>query len=716
VATRRWILSLLPAAAIAVLAGCGGNNTFSPQNPPPPPPSTLSISVTTVPAAPASGQPVPVPINGTVTLTATVTNDSSSAGVDWALLPTSCQANPGTCGTLSAPHTASGTPVIYTPPTSLPNNNLNVVVVAYATADQSHNALAQIDVSAFGSALSGTYILEAQGSDSTFNPFQFAGLVVLDGNGNITAGQQTVNFFDTTLGAQVSDTNTITGGSYFLGPDGRGTITINPQNPDIGPESFSLMFLSSSQALIAALPTSLLAISGTGTMDLQDPKYQATPPPTLPPSGYAFVVNGTTAGLPQTFGGILDIDSSNNVVESGSVMDQYVASNGVGLAPVHNNTKPTGLVSYTSTFGGVITLALNAPAFSNSNPTPTFTGYIVDDNHIKLIENDGTSSTVGLAVAQGSDTGTFSDASFSGTYAFGVTGVDLDNVNSPPASTTLTSAGLFTADGAGDLNGFTDTLLQSNTFAGLNGTCTVNGAAPNGAQISAAFDGAIYSVDAAGLGRIGVSLETFSPQPVCRGFTSHFLLYLIDNGSAALAIEDGNANYPFVGTGIAYLQSTSPTFPDPTPNNMYGFSFTQQNGSEYDGTAQMTVNPSATPPSLSGTVDNNTGVGQSFTGTFTPQPSCPVSPSSSGCFAGTFSNVGRDSAFVGTPPAGETYEFAADFYIIDADHGFFVESDLLRQPTPQVSFGYYACQNSVTGQPTCPTTQPDDARGSAFRK
>ena len=179
---------------------------------------------------------MPVPINGTVTLTATVTNDPTNAGVDWSLLPTSCQANTAPCGTLSAPHTPSATPVIYTPPASFPNNNLNVVVVAYATADQSHNALSQIDVSAFGSNLSGTYTLEAQGSDSTFNPYQFAGLVVLYGNGNITAGQETVNFFDQTVGAQVSDTNTITGGSYFLGPDGRGTITINPANSDIGRE------------------------------------------------------------------------------------------------------------------------------------------------------------------------------------------------------------------------------------------------------------------------------------------------------------------------------------------------------------------------------------------------------------------------------------------------------------------------------------------------
>jgi len=714
VPTRRWILSLLPVAMIAILAGCGSTNTFSPQNPPPPPAQTISIAFT-----PAPTGIVQVPINSTASFTATVTNDPSNAGVDWSLLPITCQTNAAPCGTLSSQYTPSGTPVTYTPPTSISGNNLNVIIAAFAKADQSHNALAQIDVTAFGSTLSGTYVLEAQGSDSVFNPYQFAGLIVLDGNGNITGGQQTVNFFDPSLNAQVSNTDSIAGGSYFLGPDGRGTLTINPTTPsDIGPESFSFVFLSNSQTLITALPTSTLTISGTGTMDLQDTKYQATPPPTPPPGGYAFVVNGATSGAPQAFGGILDFDSSNNVVQSDSVMDGIV-SNGFGAVPpvTTSTATPLGSVSNASAqFGGVIALTLNVP-FASGAAQLGFTGYVVDDNHIKLIESDGTSSTVGLAMAQGSATGTFSDASLSGTYAFGVTGADLDNVNIPPAPTTLASAGVFTADGAGDLSGFTDTLLQSNTYSGPNQTCTVNGAAPAGAQVSATFNDATYSVDKSGLGRVVAPLNSLSPQPACKGFASHFLFYLTGNGATALVLDVGNANYPFLGAGIAYPQSTSPTFPDPTPNNMYGFSFTQQNGSEYDGTAQMTANPSAAPPSLSGIADNNVGADQPFSGTFTPPPpGCYVGPLSDGCFAGTFSNVDKSGAFIGAPSNGNTYAFTADFYIIDADHGFFVENDLLRQQTPQVSFGYYACRNSVTGQPTCPATQQSDKRGSVLRK
>ncbi len=68
VATQRWILSLLPMAIVAVLAGCG-SSTFNVQNPPPPPPSNISIAF----------QPVPsgtVTVGSATNLTAVVSNDS----------------------------------------------------------------------------------------------------------------------------------------------------------------------------------------------------------------------------------------------------------------------------------------------------------------------------------------------------------------------------------------------------------------------------------------------------------------------------------------------------------------------------------------------------------------------------------------------------------------------------------------------------------------
>ena len=114
----------------------------------------------------------------------------------------------------------------------------------------------------------------------------------------------------------VTDSIIPTGSSYFLGNDGRGTITLN--DTTIGTETFAFVFLSSSQnpqALISETDGN----SATGTMDLQT----STAAPT---GGYAFVVSGTDVvkTLPVAFGGVFNIDSPNTISGNGSVTDEIL--------------------------------------------------------------------------------------------------------------------------------------------------------------------------------------------------------------------------------------------------------------------------------------------------------------------------------------------------------------------------------------------------------
>jgi hypothetical protein len=664
VATKRWILFLLPAAMISALAGCGGS-TFNVQNPPPPPPSNLSIAFQ--PAPPGS-----ILINAATDLTAAVSNDPSNAGVDWSL---TCS-NTGNCGTLSSLHTNSGTPTTYTPPSALPGNILPINIVAFATADHTKNALATISVTAFGSTLSGTYVLQAQGVDSSFNlPYQFAGVITLDGSGGITSGEQTVNFFDPNVngGALVSKSDSVspTGSSYFLGPDGRGTITINTNDQDLGQggiETFGFVSLSSSHALIAQIPPSLTAgsfASTSGTMDLQT--WTSNSPPLS--GGYAFVVSGSdfSSGLPTAIGGILNINSPNNISGTGSTADQMLP--GFGSAPI--NAKLSGSISNPDSFGAV-TLRLNVPNFLSTQAF-TFTGYIVDATHIMLIESDnanpaslGLGSTAGVALGQGNATGTL--ASFSGTYVFGVLGEDLA-VSLP---STLTSVGVFTAvdngDGTGNLtNGYTDTFLQaySNPVTGSAGD-----------QISGTFSGQ-YSEGTSGVGRVRSFPSKFSPTPG-GGFRPEFIFYQTGNGNPALIIATANNNLGvagggalFVGRGIAYPQSAAPL----TFGGKYGLSITQQNGSENDDSGQMTADPTA--QTLAGSLDFYKFDDPTFTGAF-------ASPDPNGRFAGILSGV--------------LSGIEVEYYVIDPGRGFFVETDLVNPNATtngQVSFGYYAARTPV---------------------
>ena len=694
-ATKRWILFLPLAAMIAVLAGCNSGSTSNVQNPPPPPPSNVTISVQTRGLTNGS-----VPVNGIVSLTATVQGTATQVGegVAWYL---TCQAGSGSiCGTLSSPFSPSGTAITYTAPATLSSSSMVTEIVAYAEAQETANNVSPITITTFDSSLkAGNYVLQVQGVQNGSTPYQFAGVITLDGQGNVTAGEQTVN----SNGESVTDTIVPTGSSYFMGSDGRGQITLN--DPSAGIETFAFVFLNNSQnpqALLSQfdIQPAQTGASATGTMDLQQSGI------TTPSGSYAFVMNGTDVldnDVPLAFGGVLDIPSGQAVISG--VTDEIINE----TQKVSNAAFATGseISSGPDTFGQVTFSLIGLLSASHPKPiTVVLTGYIVDATHIKLVESDTNANnltpfgqTGGLAIGQAPGSyGNFTNASLpsGSTYVFGVTGVDLsaNSVDNGYLPTTLTSVGQFQTDGNGNIvsnSGYTDTFL-------LYSLIQKN---PQGAQISSSFSGT-YSVDPSGTGRTILNDFTFNSalQPTYRPEFFFYLTGLTGTDPAALVLGVGdpgpqpNQHYPSLGSGIAYTQSTAA----PAFSGDYGLSFTQQNGSENDGTSEMNVNPTAL--TLTGIADSsfNSGVqslpDQSFAGVFN-------SPSSVGPFAGTLENTNQSSAF--TVGNNSSNEFAVNYYFIDADHGFFVETDLLNSIPPttpptasaQVSFGYYAARTPV---------------------
>ena len=671
-ATRHWSLVLL-SAAMAVLAGCGGS-TLNLQNPPPPP-GSAQVAISFSPAPPTS-----LPLNGTAPLIATVSNDPSTSGVDWSL---NCS-TPGTCGSISPSHTPSGQPTTYTPPATFPGNNKVVTVVAFATADHSRNVLAPITVTAFGGTLTGTYVIATNGSDFSGQPYQRAGVIALDGNGGVVldgnghAGEQTVNFVDPNSGAYTSVTDSVTGGSYFIGMDGRGQLVIKTNDVNIGQngvETFSLVVLSSSHVLLTKLDDSALQGSShetsLGTLDLQT----AAPAPAL---GYAFVAGGTdTGGSAMGLGGVFNIDSPLTISGRGSAFDVASATNGPGV--VTPSSAVSGTVSAQDAFGAF------QIALATDFATVQFTAYPIDATHAKLIESDGSFGlTAGDTYSQGAATGTYrTRLNFKGNFVLGIFGRDLGGGNA-----SLAAAGLFSTTGAGTLTkGYLDESQASDSVQISDTFHSVYGVGPGLASPPT-------TSDPAGTGRyyVPVSILTGVPNFTFgtrkNGTGPDWVFYMTTTGGPVLMLDADveptlASGLPAggVGTGIAY-----PVVAGSAISGSYGTVFTQNmQGVEVDVAGEITANNNA----LSGVLDLNSLNGPqqddtSLTGTY---QTSPIANRLTGSLSDTF--------FAGDQ--GNNLGMA--FYPIDPSQGFFVENDLADSAGSPISgvltFGHYSTRTPV---------------------
>jgi hypothetical protein len=637
-------LLVLCMATMLIFSGCSGPST-NVQNPPPPP--LTNVSITFQPSPPTS-----VSVGASTPITAVVNDDTTTAGVDWALL---CPSN-ANCGKLSPSHTASGGAVTYTSPSVISGNSQTFTIEGFATADHTKNVLASITVTGFASILRGTYVFATQGEDAN-SAFQLAGAIVLDGNGGITSGEQT---HSDSLGS-VSDA--ITGGSYFVGPDGRGTLTINTADQNIGQagaENLSVVVVDNSRALIQTFDDpNLPVLSGevsSGTLELQTSTA-------VPTAGYAFVVGGIDATtVPLSIGGVLNIDSLNTISGSGSVADENDASTGL----IAGNTI-SGTLTSPDVFGS---LKFNLTA--GFAPSLQFTGYVVDATHIRLIETDldgtgaGFGSTAGVAIAQGAATGTFTNNSaFAGTYVFNIQGQDASFL---PGS--LASLGQFSADAGGNLsNGYNDEVLAG--ISQRNGTTYT---------VSDSFTGT-YSLDLVhGTGRVDSTITYTS-----NGTGPELIFYLTGNGNPPLVLDADSTSLGSgisVGTGIAYTQAAPPF----SFNGPFAMSFVQSNGSslENDATGKVAVNGNS--GTLAGLIDINLST--------TPSPNTQLAGTfvapTSGRVTGTLTN-----SFFTVPNT----TISVAFYPVDASNIFFIETDFSL--SAESTLGRFVTRTPLCSLPVC---------------
>jgi hypothetical protein len=358
----------------------------------------------------------------------------------------------------------------------------------------------------------GNYVFSVNGDDSTNQTYAIAGQFVVAG-GVITAGEQ--DFVACcVLGADLINP----GGSSTVTTTADGNIQIvlttcngldcTTTDPNIGVagiETINGTLVSSTGALLTEIDTTDTA---SGILELQT----STAAPT---GGYAFAVSGLnssgTVGNDIAIGGVINIDSPGVISGAGSVFDV----NNVGVAKVN---QPFTASSFSGPDpAGRVIFTLN-PDVSTGIPGFSLAGYIVDANHIRLVQNSANGTTWGMALAQGANTGTFS--TLSGTYVTSMSGLD------PNGNAQM--AGLITAT-SGTVTGY----ISYNDL-----TVFSAGASP----ISAGT----YTVDATGRVSItGVTDGTFTYSPQ---------FYLDGNGNAmAITVDAGH-----VMAGEAVLQTAGP--------------------------------------------------------------------------------------------------------------------------------------------------------------
>lgn len=292
-------------------------------------------------------------------------------------------------------------------------------------------------------SLSGTYVFSLAGTNIG-GFFATAGTFQADGNGNITSGVQDVNASSGVF------TQLPVFGSYRVTADGRGTAVLNSQ---VATMTLDFVLISSQHGLVIRLDSIATA---SGTLDRQDaPALSAL---TLQ-APFAFNISGVNAaGRNIQSVGAFTGDAAGNLT---GVQDQ---NNGGTLAI---NAAVQG--SYLLGAGGRAALQLATAA-----GTLNFAAYIVDANHLKLVETDFVPAMAGDAYRQ---PGSATNALLTGSYAFTLGG----------SSTTgpFAAGGIFTADGNGaittgveDLNNasvVTTALPLTGTYAlaGSRGTLTL---------------------------------------------------------------------------------------------------------------------------------------------------------------------------------------------------------------------------------------------------
>ncbi|HSS96640.1 MAG TPA: hypothetical protein VLK33_06415 [Terriglobales bacterium] len=268
-------------------------------------------------------------------------------------------------------------------------------------------------------SLSGQYTYQLKGySLSSQSPFREAGVFTADGSGHLT------NLVDDIAGGGSASTASTTG-SYQINPEGSGTLTMNFSS---GNATFEVTLSSSSQLYLVEIDSSLTGVASSGMAQKQDASAFANPPSGTFIFRIHTLTNPQTALNPTSTVGAFTVSGGN--ITSGNMDSQHF--NGPSSSTV------------TGSFNGPDTTGRGTGTLTDtSNGTLAFNYYVIDANHLVLFSIQP--AIIGIGVAEKQTGSPFTNASFSGPYAFGSSG------DTSTFFEQTNTAGQFNADGTGNI-------------------------------------------------------------------------------------------------------------------------------------------------------------------------------------------------------------------------------------------------------------------------
>jgi hypothetical protein len=297
-----------------------------------------------------------------------------------------------------------------------------------ATSENVAGTLRKQNSGAFSTAsISGSFAFGSSAPESGGGKFASAGMVSLDGGGTVSSGvvdfNDTGNINGTGTGTYPASPISITGGTYSISANGRGTMSLTPSG---SPTTNMIVYVvSSSEVLILSSGAQPANYAYTGSALKQSGSFSASSlsaPMVLYSSGI-----GSAASTTSAQSGIITIPSSGNFSFAGDRNDGGTV------------TAQSASGTYSVASNGRVTLA----GAGIGNHPPLF--YLVSANDAFVLFTDNSVESGFFEPQSGSP---FSVSSASGTYAFGTI--------KPGDPSVSNNEGVATFDGAGNVSGTDD--------------------------------------------------------------------------------------------------------------------------------------------------------------------------------------------------------------------------------------------------------------------